>query len=283
MTDDRHPELQHEVQRLIGRCILRLQQYERLMKAILAHHEIAGPVETLEAQRAARVERLSDKSLGTLVKSLFETYAVADDYERDLLPEDKTPTDRISMAFSHRITMEQQRLAETRAAVEDLVAMRNELVHHFIERFDLESNDGCAAAMRHLGGCYERIDRHLAELADWARGMEQARALMASFAQTEAFHDMVVNGIAPDGSFDWPGTGIVSVLRQAAAEQSEAGWTRLERARAWIEADHPEQVPMKYGCRTWPQVLTESRLFDLEYRAGEDGRKVAWFRERGAT
>lgn len=33
---------------------------------------------------------------------------------------------------------------------------------------------------------------------------------------------------------------------------------------------------------TWPQVLSESRLFDLQYRAGDDGRKAAWFRERAA-
>lgn len=282
MSEDLREELQHEVQRRIGRCMLRLQQYERLMKAILAHHELAGPVETLDAQRATRTEKLSDKTLGTLVRSLFETYVVADGYERDLLPEDKTPSDRISMAVSLRITMEPERLAETRAAVEELVAMRNELVHHFIERFDLRSNDGCEAALRYLEGCYELVDRHCVELTDWARDMGRAQALMASFAQTEVVHDMVVNGIAPDGSFEWHATGIVRVLREAAAELSEGGWARLERARAWIEAHHPEQIPGKYGCRTWPQVLAESRLFDLEYRVGEDARKVAWFRERVA-
>lgn len=282
MSDDGRPALQKEVQRLIGRCMLRLQQYEHLMKAILAQHELAGPVGTLEAQRAARIEKLADKSLGTLVKALFETYAVADGYERDLLPEDKMPTDRISMAFSHRVTMEPQRLAETRAAVEELVAMRNELVHHLIERFDLWSSDGCAAAISHLEGCYERIDRHHRELADWARGMDEARTVMASFAQTETFHDIVANGIAPDGSFEWSTSGIVRVLRDAAGNMSELGWTRLDQAIAWIASSHPEQTPAKYGCRSWPQVLGESRLFDLEYRVADDGRKVAWFRQRPA-
>ena len=31
---------QREVQRLLGRCLLRLQQYEHLIKAIVAHHDI---------------------------------------------------------------------------------------------------------------------------------------------------------------------------------------------------------------------------------------------------
>jgi hypothetical protein len=81
MTDYYRPELQRDVQRLLGRCLLRLQQYERLMKVVLAHHALGGPVDELEAQRVARVEEVSDKSLGTLVKRLFESYVVAKGFE----------------------------------------------------------------------------------------------------------------------------------------------------------------------------------------------------------
>ncbi len=109
--------------------MLRLQQYERLMKTLLAHHELAGPADALESQRAANLEKVSDKTLGTLVKSLFESYAVPDGFERELLPEDKVPTDRISMAISYRMTMAPERLAEVRGQIEELVVMRNELVH----------------------------------------------------------------------------------------------------------------------------------------------------------
>jgi hypothetical protein len=101
MTDQPRPQGQLDVQRWLGRCMLRLQQYERLMKLLLAHHELAGPADRLEAQRAANLEKVSDKTLGTLVKSLFESYAVPDGFERELLPEDKVPTDRISMAISY--------------------------------------------------------------------------------------------------------------------------------------------------------------------------------------
>lgn len=167
MTDQPRPEGQQDVQRWLGRCMLRLQQYERLMKTLLAHHELAGPADTLEAQRAANLEKVSDKTLGTLVKSLFESYAVPDGFERELLPEDKVPTDRISMAISYRMTMAPERLAEVRAQIEELVVMRNELVHHFIERFDLWSDPGCEAALRHLEHCYQRIDHHHNELVGW--------------------------------------------------------------------------------------------------------------------
>lgn len=255
------PELQREVQRLLGRCMLRLQQYERLMKAMLAHHELAGSVETLEAQQAARVEKLADKSLGTLVKALFESYVVVEgSEERDLLDESKAPTDRISMAFRFSIAMTEERRAETKAAVDELVAMRNDLVHHLVERFDLWSDEGCRFATEHLTQCYGRVDKHYAELRQWAEGMENARALSASFAKRGVYRDLVVNGIAPDGSFDWPFTGIVSVLREGLRQIGSNGWAPLDEVRSWISQRHSEQTPETFGCRTWPQVLHLSGL-----------------------
>lgn len=41
-------ELQRDVQRKLGRCLLRLQQYEILLKALVAHREISGPAEALQ-------------------------------------------------------------------------------------------------------------------------------------------------------------------------------------------------------------------------------------------
>lgn len=169
MTADHRPDLQRDVQRLLGRCMLRIQQHERLMKAMPAHHELAGPVETLGEQRSTRIEELSDKGLGTLVKALFETCVVPDGFERELLPEDRVPTDRIAMAFSFRMSMAPDRWVQTKSAIEDLVAMRNDLVHHLIDRFDVWSEDGRVAASRHLDDSYQRIDRRYLELVDWAK------------------------------------------------------------------------------------------------------------------
>ena len=281
--ESQSPDLQRDVQRLLGRCMLRLQQYERLMKTLLTHHEMAGAVDTLEAQQAARVEKLADKSLGTLVTALFASYVVVDGaQQRELLDESKVPTDRISMAFRFSISMTAERRAQTKAAVDELVALRNDLVHHLIDRFDLWSHDGCRSAIEHLTQSYDRIDGHFLELLEGAQRMDNARARSASFAKTDVFHDLVVNGIAPDGSFDWPFTGIVSVLREGLQKLGIEGWASLETVRNWVTEHHPDQSPEKYGRRTWPQVLHDSGLFDLQYRADEAGKKVAWFRERAA-
>ena len=71
LPDDALKTAQHEVQRLLGRRLLRLQQFERQIKAIVAHHEISGPADNLEAVRAARRQDSNGKTLGTLVGSLL--------------------------------------------------------------------------------------------------------------------------------------------------------------------------------------------------------------------
>ena len=99
--------------------------------------------------------------------------------------------------------------------------------------------------------------------------------------QSPTFKDWIVNGIAPDGTVDWTFAGIVSGLREAIkSTPTHEGWTRLDQATAYLAAHHPEQTPQKYGCRTWPQVLHESRAFDLQYQPAEDGKRIGRFRER---
>jgi hypothetical protein len=67
MNDGELQTQQREIQRLLGRCLLRLQQYERPIKAIVAHGDISGPAHALEGIRAARIDDASTKTLGTLI------------------------------------------------------------------------------------------------------------------------------------------------------------------------------------------------------------------------
>lgn len=271
---------QQEVQRWLGKCLLRIQYYERLLKALLVDHELVGPVETLEAQRRARAAKLADKSLGTLVKLLFESYVVPEAFERDLLPDEKVPKDRISFAFSMRLPLTETHLSQTKAAIEELVALRNEMVHHLIERFDLGTEQGCLDALAHLKACAERVDRHMNELRSWAKAMMEGRAAATAYFQSPEFTDWLMDGIHPDGSVDWAASRITRCLKDAVRQLGVDDWVHLERAVKWMSEHHPQQTPAKYGCSTWKQVLSDSRQFELVYRV-EDGRRVPWFRLRG--
>jgi hypothetical protein len=161
--------------------------------------------------------------------------------------------------------------------LKELVLLRNNLDHHFIDQHDLWSTSGCRTAHEALVAADARFDRHIEQLLGWAEHMDQARHLAAKFIQSDVFRDLVINGIAPDGTVDWPAAGIVRALREAANELAVDGWTPVTAAGRWITERSPEQQPNKYGCASWRQVLHESRLFQLRYR-DLDGRRAACYR-----
>lgn len=271
---------QREVQRWLGRCMLLIQLYERLMKAVVAHHDISGPASALQQVRQARIESTAKNTLGLLIGQLVGSFIVNGDAEQvDNEPLD-SKVDVSSVSFRTKIGLSAVDFDRTHASLKELVQLRNGLVHHFVERFDLWSNEGCEAALAHLQEAYTSIDQYYTELCCWVDQMKETQALALSFMQTDAFTDLIVNGIAPDGNVHWPASGIVCSLREAAQALAIDGWTSLDAAVTWIGQHHPDQQPAKYGCRRWRQVLHESRCFEWCYRSVEGGTREAWFRPR---
>ncbi len=279
LSDDALQKLQREVQRLLGRCLLRLQQYERLIKAIVASHEISGPAHDLEAIQAARIADTARKTLGTLVGELFGSHVVTSKIDTPLEATISSPEDVVSLGMRMHLNLTDADFAQTKNELKDLVLLRNNLVHHFIDQHDLGSLDGCRGAHDALVADYNRIDQHLEQLRGWAEHMEKSRRAMAEFVQSEVFQDFVVNGIAPDGIVAWPAAGIVRALREAVGELAIDGWASVAEASKWIAERYPEQLPAKYGCSSWRQVVHESRVFELQYFERQEQRS-AWYREK---
>jgi len=276
--------LQYQVQRKLGRCMLRLQQYERLLKAVVAGMAVEGPIEQLPATRARQEAGASDKSLGTLVRMFTSSHltsapsegvnAEAEDSSSDCQSADVAWA---SMRFT--ISMSPERYADTKAGLAELVALRNGLVHHLIERFDISDERGCRAAIAHLETCYEQIDEHCLRLKAWTMSLTASQELAPSYLQSKVFEEAFVHGINPDGSVCWPRSTIVECLREAEADCQADGWILLDAAICFISKEHRDQTPSRYGCRTWWRVLKKSGQFELRSAAGSNGTVgQTWYR-----
>lgn len=274
MTAQGLPLAQHEVQRLLGRCLLRIQQYEHLLKALVAHHQIVGPLDEWPEIRAGQIEKAAGITLGGLVSRLMASFLAVSGSEAA----DEESHLR-HFAVRTRIELSPEDHHRTCAELRELTALRNHLVHHFVGAHHLWSVEGCAAARDALTEAYTRIDQHFGQLRSWTEYLDQARQLAAEFVRSDAFHDLVFNGIAPDGAVDWPAAGIVRALRDAADQLAVNGWTPVAAAQRWIVSRDPGQIPVKYGCSSWRQVVHESKQFELCYRE-EAGRREAWYRAR---
>lgn len=271
---------QHEVQRLLGRCLLRLQQYEILMKRILALHDVTGPSPQLVARQDKRVEKLATTNLGRLAQILFESFVVIrSSNDSEATAPDPGAGDEVRFRTVTRMQMEPQDYAVTKKAVEELIQMRNSLVHHFIEEFDVWSADGCAKGAQHLVVCHERIDGHFEQLSSWAAAIQEAARVQISFLNSPEFVDFL-DGIGPEGQIMWPETGIARCLIEATSLRAPDGWTRLDEAVIFISEKYPEQNLKRYGCTSWPQAVDRSQAFDLRHRGDVGAPKISWYRER---
>lgn len=272
---------QREVQRLLGRCVIRLQQYEHLLKIVVVFQEISGTTKTLSHAIDDRRAEASDKTLGTLIGRLLGGYIVPDNIEPSTGPEDSAE-DSIHFNLRMHLSLPRDRYEALKAELRELVTLRNTLVHHFIDQHDLWTVAGCFQAQDALNRTYAEIDRHFEQLRAFAEDMDEAKQAAADLIRAPEFQNMLINGIGPDGTIHWPLAGIVRALDQALLELTADGWANLDTAARWMSENHPEQTPQKYGCARWRHVIHESGQFELR-RMTHNGQFGTWFRKRPAS
>lgn len=264
--------LQASVQQRLGQCVVQLQAYEGLIKAILAECEVSGTANG--SDREARAADTGRKTLGVLVGQLMGSFLTAE--PRASAPEgEPNPADGLaSFRVRTQIAIPADDFARIESDLRDFVCLRNELIHHFIERHDLKTVAGCRFAEDALIAALRRIEHHWDDLCQWAQDLIQTRQQVADFLGSDMARGILVSGKVP-----WPLTPIVAALREAAAELTVDGWALVKEASELVLLRYPDELPANYGCRSWRQVLHESGAFELHYRETE-GRRTAWYRER---
>jgi hypothetical protein len=278
------PPYREKVSSLFGRCVLRLQRYELLMKQMLATQSLI----TVGPEMVPADPKLATSSLGLIAGRFFDTFVIVQGAVGQEAIEDRELEAKahasVVMRTTVRLEMTREDHRAAKAAVLQLVDLRNTLVHHFVERFDIEGESGCADAVKFLTESCERIGRDVELLEEMAKSALETRRTTAAFLQTGVVQDFIVDGVAPDGVVDWPRAGIVAGLREALmvgkGSCDENGWFPLGAAIAFLEMHHPEQTPAKYGCRSWRQVLDVSKAFELKYTGSRGLPRIALFRER---
>lgn len=285
MIENCLPDLQREVQRKLGRNLLRLQQYERGLKTLITVSDIGGAADEMNTWLARRRRKNANKSLGKLVGDFTGSF-LATEHEPAEHQESKdaikaVERGQVYFRMQVKIDISAEQYERIDQDLKQLVTMRNELVHHFLERFDLQNVVSCQKADAYLDECHHQIDAQWQSLLGWADAHDAARLQMVELMQTPAFRDFLIHGIELDGKIDWPRATIVNALRQAEVSLAKNGWTALADAIAYIRQSHPDHTPKRYGCSSWRQLIHESKLFEIRRENEmEAGASVVWYRSR---
>ena len=264
--------LQASVQQRLGQCVVQLQAYEGLIKAILAECEVSGTANSLDRQACAA--KAAYKTLGGLVGQLMGSFLTPGPQASAPEGESKPAHGPASFRARMQIAIPADDFARIERDLKDFVCLRNALIHHFIERHDLKTAEGCRFAEGALIAAHRRIEGHFDDLRQWAQDLIQTRQQVADFLGSDMVRAILVSGKVP-----WPLTSIVAALREAATELAVDGWAPVLEASALVLSRYPDELPSNYGCRSWRQVLQESGVFELRYRKMEV-HGTAWYRQK---
>ncbi len=256
------------------------------MKTLHVQHQIEGPAHELAMIRQRRIDAVRKKTLGQVIGELTENGFIrpASTMEDEDACEFEGDGQSIHFSLNIRHETSDDEYLRLISALAELVALRNELVHHFIERFDISTEAGCREASTYLDSRYETIDGAFVEMRGWAKTFAEAQVHLGQFIKSREFLDYLLHGIHPDGSgVDWPVSTIVKLLKSAETELRRNGWTPLNDAIALIRLREPEHTPKRYGCTSWRQVLHESRLFELRREKAVESSELNRFYYRSST
>jgi len=274
--------LQHEVQQLLGRCLLRLQHYELLIKAIVAHHKLSGPINDMERSRSGRVDATARKTLGTLVGDLLGSYVVAGEIEPPEGSPISPPEGLNSFVMQLSLNLSSEDFARVERDLRDMVRLRNNLVHHFIEQHNLRSLDGCRCAQDALVSANNRIDQNLNQLREWAGTMEEMHRVLSLILQSEEFKTEFTNRVTSKTKVGFDTSGIACALREAYCALAVDGWAPVTEAGRWVAERYPEEKPAKYGCQNWREVVLKAPTLEIRYLE-LNGHRTPCYRECDIT
>jgi len=276
--------LQGVVHQRLGQCLIRLQQYELLLKDFVARAQVEGPADSTAAMHATGATNVSKQTLGKVMGAFLETVLSEPAWDADGFPPAASRLDQatwISSGFI--ISFSDEDVEGVKADLTELVDLRNMLVHGFVTQHDLESEAGCIAATAELDHSGQVIDQHLQTLRDWYTEMlDLSRALEEMLTDPNFFDELVPTAsqgdvVANNGPAT---TTVLELLRHAERELAVDGWTRLDDAIAFIQRISPERTPGRYGSVSWRQVLHEARpVFSVRREASRhEQRGGTWYR-----
>lgn len=269
-----------DVQQKLGDFMLCVQRYEMQLKTLLIESTNSGTLEFELDNQRHRKNLYAAKPMGFLFDELNRSYL------REIGSIHQDPNisgsgnETLSFKTSYFLELSPEQLTQTRIRLEGFKNLRNRIVHHLLEDFNLAIEEECNQAVLLLDEGLEAARRSYEELLRWTNAMLEAKNRLEAFVRGPHF-GALLHGIRPDGTVDWPNSTAVHLLQSQENTRSTGEMTRLDLAIDKIRICHPDQRPQIYGCKSWRQLIARSGQFDIKNIKGNlEQQGVTWYQSR---
>ena len=244
-----------EVLRRIGRNVVIFQQVEHLLKFLNAHSAVIGPASQLSARVEKQVAAVHKNTLGELAGKLVNNIL-----QPPAEHESPDEIDEIWFGFRFSVGADAEFVDRHDQEMRALVDARNDLIHHFLPRWQSSVGGDTESALTYLDAQRAEAVRMMERLEGWARSLETGRKQLAAFwASPEGERQMELAFLQ--------GSRLVAMLGEIAMRTARSdGWALLSTAGHLIKREAPaelEDLRKRFGQPNLKGVLLASELFDV--------------------
>jgi hypothetical protein len=139
MPEDHTNELRDVAFRKIGRNVVNLQRFERMLKLIIVRSDVRGYASELARVHQDKAKDTDRKTMGQLVHGVFNTV-----YSNN--PSNDGPANELNeiwMLLGFRIESDQDSIKNRKRELTVLVEERNLLIHSWLAELDFDSVESC--------------------------------------------------------------------------------------------------------------------------------------------
>ena len=265
--------LKNEVLRKIGRNVILYQQLEVMLKLLVSNGNITGYVCDLQLIKEQKKEKVMRQTLGHVAGQFLEnTYGEYQEHDEEL---DELGEKKMHVSFSYKIQSDENHYQRTKENLAQIVQERNDLIHHFILNYNLNSMDSLIEAEQYLDSKREALLPEHDNVKQYLKALDEGRKEIAKLIVSgEADRLWKLDELRQEYVVKLLGR-IIEVAKR------DDGWTLLVHAGQLLHQNAPDQlkeVKKKYQCRTLNDLISKTEILDLEYESTPKGGRRAIYR-----
>jgi hypothetical protein len=249
-------EFVDDVLRKVGRNVVLFQQLEQLLKFVVANGNLSVFASELNELKKQKAEKVSKQTMGALVGQYVEN----SNPESDKQSTEPEEINEAYFSFSFRIECDDDYYESRKEALAQLVAERNDLIHHLLPRFDMKSAESCESLCKELDEQSDKIRLEINRLKATAKALNDGRKEMVDYFQSEEGRKELELSFLRQSR-------LVLILGDIATQMTrEDGWVLISNAGHLIKDHAPEeleQMKKVHGYSSLKKLIQASEVFDI--------------------
>lgn len=251
-------KVNNEILRKIGRNVILYQEIERMLKFLTIagnHSGYLSELPTLLEKKADTIQKLTMGQvaglfLGNMYSGIEENKETAEEELKE-----------IRLSFQFNMECDKDLFEAKKQTLSSIVADRNELIHHFLSKFNLQTIDSCLEAEEYLDQQRDKILPQHKELINVVKYFRETFKEYDEFVKSDEFQKQIelVNVRQ---------CIVVRLLEDVSKQMARAdGWALVSLAGQLIKQHAPEELALfnkKHGSNTLKKSILATGLFDLK-------------------